>query len=103
MKYIVITYKLLTIVHMTMNKELLLLENFIDEIFNEQKIPSTAAFFLGSDADLKTKQRIKKKGYRVVEGTYDNLVYHPLHWKVISFEKAKKFLNDAKNYQNTVC
>jgi len=57
---------------------------------------SPIAFFLGKDADKQTHKRIRDKGFKIVEGTYDVLVYHPLHWTVKSQNSLEESINDRR-------
>ncbi len=57
--------------------------------------PSPIAFFLG-DADVKTKRRIRAKGYTVVEGQYDTFVYHKSHWRLIEHKKLLSLTESAE-------
>lgn len=58
---------------------------------------SPAVFFLGSDSDQKTHQRIRDKGFCVVEGRYDVVVYHPEHWEFISQDSLNEAINTVKS------
>lgn len=72
-----------------------LLQMLVEQIVKEPD-HSVAAFFLGSDAPKSLIESIEAKGYRVVAGSYDNLVYSPMHWKVMTWSSAKRIVSSAK-------
>lgn len=64
----------------------MLVKDILTEFVNSIPTPSPIAFFLG-DADNETKERIKMKGYTVVEGRYDTFVFHRAHWDMVGHKK----------------
>lgn len=72
------------------------LRKLISEIVRYKK-SSPVAFFLGSDADETTKENIKLKGYTLIEGSYDTLVYHKEHWDVIQNNQILKLTSNINS------
>lgn len=72
------------------------LRKLISEIVKYKK-SSPIAFFLGSDADEATKENIRLKGYTLIEGSYDTLVYHKEHWDVIQNSQILKLTSNISS------